>query len=108
MSTRCESICQVRIEVRRLMGTAEGYDARGRQLSGDLAAPGIHIPEQYGGAGFGMVGASHRVTEELSGALLCARYFSKGVLAANGILHAGAKAQKSALLQDCAKCRPLA
>jgi hypothetical protein len=55
MSTRCESICQVRIEVRRLMGTAEGYDARGRQLSGDLAAPGIHIPEQYGGAGFGMV-----------------------------------------------------
>jgi hypothetical protein len=43
-----------------------------------------------------------------SGALLCARYFSKGVLAANGILHAGAKAQKSALLQDFAKCRPLA
>jgi hypothetical protein len=76
--TRCESICQVRIEVRRLMGTAEGYDARGRQLSGDLAAPGIHIPEQYGGAGFGMVGALHRVTEELSGALLCARYFSTG------------------------------
>jgi hypothetical protein len=27
----------------------------GRLLSGDLAAPDIHIPEQYGGAGFGMV-----------------------------------------------------
>ena len=60
------------------MGTAEGYDARGRQLSGDLAAPGIHTPQQYGGAGFGMVRALHRVTEELSGALLCVRYFSTG------------------------------
>jgi hypothetical protein len=37
------------------MGTAEGYDARWRLLSGDLAVPDIHIPEQYGGAGFGMV-----------------------------------------------------
>ena len=43
-------------EVRRLMGTTEGYDpAVWRQLSEDLALPGIHIPEQYGGAGFGMV-----------------------------------------------------
>src|SRR5207253_8594104 len=41
-------------EVRRLMGTAEGYDPEvWRRLSQDLALPGIHIPEQYGGAGFG-------------------------------------------------------
>jgi len=43
-------------EVRRLMATAEGYDpAVWRQLSEDLALPGIHVPVQYGGAGFGMV-----------------------------------------------------
>jgi hypothetical protein len=58
----------------------------GASSAGISQRPGIHIPEQYGGAGFGMVGASHRVTEELSGALLCARYFSKGVLAAKAIL----------------------
>src|SRR5260370_5556333 len=44
-------------EVRRLMATAEGYDpAVWRQLSEDLALPGIHIPEQYGGAGSCLVG----------------------------------------------------
>src|SRR5260370_35255839 len=38
-------------EVRRLMATVEGYDPAGwRQLSEALALPGIHIPEQYGGA----------------------------------------------------------
>ena len=73
-------------EVRRLMATAEGYDpAVWRQLSEDLALPGIHVPEQYGGAGFGMVELCI-VTEELGRALLCAPYFSTAVLAANAIL----------------------
>jgi alkylation response protein AidB-like acyl-CoA dehydrogenase len=89
-------------EVRRLMATAEGYD-RGvwRHMSEDLALPGIHIPEQYGGAGFGMVELCI-VTEELGRALLCAPYFSTAVLAANAILNAGDEAQKSALLPDIA------
>ena len=90
-------------EVRRLMATAEGYDpAVWRQLSEDLALPGIHIPEQYGGAGFGMVELCI-VTEELGRALLCAPYFSSAVLAANAILSAGTDAQKSALLPEIAK-----
>jgi alkylation response protein AidB-like acyl-CoA dehydrogenase len=90
-------------EVRRLMGTAEGYDpAIWRRLSDDLALPGIHIPEQYGGAGFGMVELCI-VTEELGRALLCAPYFSTAVLAANAILNSGTEAQKSALLPDIAK-----
>src|SRR5260370_23388541 len=39
-------------EVRRLMATPEGYNpAVWRQLSDELAVPGIQIPEQYGGAG---------------------------------------------------------
>jgi alkylation response protein AidB-like acyl-CoA dehydrogenase len=89
-------------EVRRLMTTAEGYDpAVWRQLSDELALPGIHVPEQYGGAGFGMVELCI-VTEELGRALLCAPYFSTAVLAANAILYAGTDAQKSALLPEIA------
>jgi len=90
------------------MATAEGYDpAVWRQLSEDLALPGIHVPEQYGGAGFGMVELCI-VTEELGRALLCAPYFSSAVLAANAILNAGTDAQKSALLPDIAKGARLA
>ena len=67
-----------------------------RQLSEELALPGIHIPEQYGGAGFGMVELCI-VTEELGRALLCAPYFSTTVLAANAVLNAGTEVQKSGL-----------
>lgn len=95
-------------EVRRLMATAEGYDsAVWHQLSEELALPGIHIPEQYGGAGFGMVELCI-VMEESGRVLLCAPYFSTAVLAANTILNAGTDAQKSALLPDIAKGARLA
>jgi alkylation response protein AidB-like acyl-CoA dehydrogenase len=90
------------------MATAEGYDpAVWRQLSEDLALPGIHVPEQYGGAGFAMVELCI-VTEELGRALLCAPYFSSAVLAANAILGAGSEAQKSALLPRIASGARLA
>jgi alkylation response protein AidB-like acyl-CoA dehydrogenase len=89
-------------EVRRLMATAEGYDpAVWRQLSDELALPGVHIPEQYGGGGFGMVELCI-VTEELGRALLCAPYFSTAVLAANAIMNAGNEAQKVAMLSALA------
>jgi alkylation response protein AidB-like acyl-CoA dehydrogenase len=95
-------------EVRRLMATAEGYDpAVWRQLSDELAIPGIHIPEQYGGAGFGMVELCI-VTEELGRALFCGPYFSTAVLAANAILNAGSEAQKSNLLPAVASGARLA
>jgi alkylation response protein AidB-like acyl-CoA dehydrogenase len=95
-------------EVRRLMATAEGYDpAVWRQLSDELALPGIHIPEQYSGAGFGMVELCI-VMEEFGRALLCAPYFATAVLAANAILSAGTEAQKTELLPDIANGRRLA
>jgi len=95
-------------EVRRLMGTSEGYNpAVWRQLSEELALPGIHIPEKYGGAGFGMVELCI-VTEELGRALLCAPYFSTAVLAANAILNAGTEEQKSRMLPDIATGKRLA
>ena len=95
-------------EVRRLMDTAEGYDPEiWRQLSEQLTLPGIHIPEHYGGAGFGMVELCI-VTEEMGRALLCAPYFSTTVLATNAILNAGTEAQKLSLLPDLASGARLA
>lgn len=95
-------------EVRRLMDTVEGYDPEiWRQLSEQLALPGIHIPEQFGGAGFGMVELCI-VMEEMGRALLCAPYFSTAVLATNAILNAGTEAQKSSLLADLANGARLA
>lgn len=95
-------------EVRRLMATETGYDpAVWRQLSDELALPGIHVPEQYGGAGFGMVELGI-VMEELGRSLLCAPYFSTAVLAANAILNAGTETQKAALLPDLASGARLA
>src|SRR5258708_17617480 len=95
-------------EVRRLMATPEGYNPEiWRQLSEQLALPGIHIPEQYGGAGFGMVELCI-VMEEIGHALLCAPYFSTAVLATNAILNAGTEAQQSSLLPDPASGARLA
>lgn len=95
-------------EVRRLMATAEGYDPTvWRQMSEELALPGIHIPEQYGGAGFGMVELCI-VMEEMGRALACAPYFSTAVMAANAILNAGTEAHKSALLPEIASGARLA
>jgi alkylation response protein AidB-like acyl-CoA dehydrogenase len=82
-------------EVRRLMDTADGYDAAvWRQLADDLALTGIHIPETYGGAGFGPVELGIAM-EEQGRALLCAPYFSSCVLAAGAILHAAEDDQKA-------------
>ena len=88
--------------VRRLMETDEGYDPDvWKQLSEQLGLPGIHIPEQYGGAGFGMVELGI-VMEEMGRALLCTPYFATAVLAANAVLNAGTEDQKASLLPDLA------
>ncbi len=90
------------LEVRRLMATAQGYDpAVWRRLSEDLALPGIHVPQQYGGAGFGMVELGI-VMEELGRSLLCAPYFSSAVLAASAIMNGATEEQKRDLLPDIA------
>lgn len=90
------------------MATPEGYNPEvWRQLSDELAISGIQIPEQYGGAGFGMVELCI-VTEELGRALFCGPYFSTTVLAANAILNAGNEAQKASLLPEIASGARLA
>ena len=85
-------------EVRRLMETEDGYDPDvWRQLSQDLGVTAIHIPEEYGGQGFGFVELAI-VLEEMGRSLLCAPYFSTVVMAATAILNAGDEEQKRALL----------
>jgi alkylation response protein AidB-like acyl-CoA dehydrogenase len=85
-------------EVRRLMETSEGFDREvWKQLSDELGLPAVHIPEAYGGQGFGFVELGI-VLEEMGRALFCAPYFSSTVLAASAILNAGTEEQKRDLL----------
>ena len=84
-------------EVRRLMETDAGFDReRWRKINQELGLTAVHIPEAYGGQGFGHVELGI-VLEEMGRALLCAPYLSS-VLAATAILNAGNEAQKQALL----------
>src|SRR4051794_4314848 len=88
--------------VRKLMETDAGWDrAAWKELNLQLGLTAIHIPEAYGGEGFGFVELGI-VLEEMGRALLCAPYFSSVVLAATAILQAGAEAQKKALLPGIA------
>ncbi|MEU4248867.1 acyl-CoA dehydrogenase family protein [Amycolatopsis sp. NPDC026612] len=89
-------------EVRRLMATDEGYDARvWRQLGGELGLPGLAIPEEYGGSGF-----SHAelgiAFEETGRALLCAPFFGTVALAAEVLLRAGDESAAKDLLPGIA------
>ncbi len=89
-------------EVRRLMETDEGYDPDvWRQICQDLGLTAVHIPETYGGQGFGFVELGI-VVEEMGRALLCAPYFASTVLAATAILNTGTEEQKQTLLPDIA------
>jgi alkylation response protein AidB-like acyl-CoA dehydrogenase len=94
--------------VRELMETTEGYDpAVWKQMAQELGLQSLHIPEEYGGQGFGFVELGI-VLEEQGRALLCAPYFSTVVLAANAILNAGTDAQKQDLLPGIASGETIA
>ncbi len=89
-------------EVRRLMETEEGCDPEvWQQLSKELGLTAIHIPESYGGQGFG-IGELAIAVEEMGRALLCAPYFASTVMAATAILKSGSEDQKQHLLPDIA------
>lgn len=89
-------------EVRKLMETEAGFDRDGwKKLNQELGLTAVHIPEEYGGQGFGCVELAI-VLEEMGRALVCAPYFSSVVLGASSILHAGTDAQKRKLLPSIA------
>jgi len=95
-------------EVRRLMETDEGFDrAVWEQLSGQLSLPGLAIPEEYGGAGFGYVELAV-VFEEMGRALFCGPYFSTVALAANALLTVDDEAARKELLPGIARGETIA
>ena len=68
-------------EVRRLMATEAGFERDGWQkLNQELGLTALHIPEAYGGGGFGY-GELGIVLEEMGRGLLCAPFFSTAALA---------------------------
>jgi alkylation response protein AidB-like acyl-CoA dehydrogenase len=89
-------------EVRRLMETEAGFDRQSWQrLNNELGLTAVHIPEEYGGQGFGCTELAI-VLEEMGRVLLCAPYFSSVVLGATAILNAGTETQKRKLLPPIA------
>jgi len=89
-------------EVRRLMATEAGWERRHwTEMSRELGLPAVHIPEDYGGMGYGFAELGI-VLEEMGRALYCAPYFASTVLAATAILNAGSEEQKGTLLPSLA------
>src|SRR6201997_3982718 len=90
------------------METEAGWERDGwRELNQTLGLGAVHIPEAYGGQGFGFVELGI-VLEEMGRALLCAPYFASTVLAATAIVNAGTEAQKRALLPNIADADTIA
>ncbi len=88
--------------VRRMMATEAGWERESwRELNQQLGLTAVHIPETYGGQGFGFVELGI-VLEEMGRALLCAPYFASTVLAATAIMNAGTDGRKLALLPQIA------
>lgn len=84
--------------VRQLMATSDGYDlAVWQQLSGELGLTGSHIPEAYGGFGFGPVELG-LVAEEMGRSLYCGPFFASSIMAGFALLALGGESAKEHLL----------
>lgn len=89
-------------EVRRLMGTDEGYEPAVWQLMADqLGLQGMAIPENYGGMGFGFRELAI-VCGEMGRTLLGGPFFPTLILAANVLLVSQDEAAKLDYLPDIA------
>jgi alkylation response protein AidB-like acyl-CoA dehydrogenase len=94
--------------VREQMETDAGYDtAVWTQMAEQMGLQGLHIPEEFGGSGFGYVELGI-VLEEMGRALLCAPFFSSVVLAANTLIHSGDEAAKAKYLPGIASGETIA
>lgn len=90
------------VDVRRLMASSEGYDsAVWQQLCGEVGLAGTHIPEEYGGGGFGPVELGI-VSEEMGRHLYCGPFFASSVMAGYAVLNGATEAFKSTILPDIA------
>ena len=91
--------------VRAAMETPDRFDpAVWTQLADQLRLPGLAIPEEFGGDGFGLVELCV-VLEELGRALACVPFFSSAVLAAHALLASGDQAACARYLPEIAAGR---
>ena len=94
--------------VREQMETEDGYDAAvWSQMAEQMGLQGLHIPEEFGGSGFGYVELGI-VLEEMGRSLLCAPFFSSVVLAANTLIESGDDAAKQKYLPGIASGETIA
>lgn len=90
--------CSSTSDVRRLMETELGYDARGWEgLCGKLGMGGIHVPELHGGVGLTYIELSIAL-EEMGKKLYCSPFLSSSVFSCNAIMLAGTPEQHAELL----------
>ena len=90
-------------DVRKLMESDEGWSRDfWRGLNEQFGLCGIHIPEAYGGHGFGFTELG-LVLEEMGRGLVCAPYFASTVLATTALMNASSEAQKLSLLAPLAQ-----
>jgi len=95
-------------ELRRVMETEDGFDrVVWKQMGEELGLQGVHIPEAYGGQGFGFLELGI-VLEEMGRLLFPTPYLASVGFAANLILRAGDEAQKQALLPGIASGETIA
>jgi alkylation response protein AidB-like acyl-CoA dehydrogenase len=88
--------------VREMMASARGYDpAVWRQLCSEVQLAGIHVPEAYGGLGFGPIELGI-VAEEMGRYLYCGPFFASPVMAGYALLNGATEATKEALLPGIA------
>jgi len=90
-------------EVRRVMATTQGYDVDvWGQLCTQVGLAGMHIPEAFGGAGFGSIELGI-VAEEMGRHLYCGPFFSSSVMAAYALLNSATLAHQQKLLPGIAR-----
>ncbi len=89
-------------DVRRLMDTDEGFDrAVWQQLCQEVGLAGTHIPEEYGGFGFGPVELGI-ASEEMGRYLYCGPFLSSSVMAGYAVLNGASEANRQKLLPEIA------
>lgn len=88
--------------VRTLMATERGVDPDiWTRLTGEIGAAGVHLPEAYGGSGFGPVELGI-VCEEMGRSLFCGPFLASAVMTGYALLNEGTAAEKEALLPGIA------
>lgn len=89
-------------EVRKLMASDVGYDVDvWRQLCDEVGLAGTHIPEEFGGFGFGLIELSI-AAEEMGRHLYCGPFFSSSIMAGSALLNCASDVHKSAILPSIA------